>query len=82
MLDAAKSYHLKARAVKGENSAIVPSLPTPFIAHLNVERENGIKLNHYVVVSHISKKHITILDPDPMHRKEKLSYQQFFEWWT
>ena len=82
MLDAAKSYHLKARAVKGEKSAIVPSLPTPFIAHLNVERENGIKLNHYVVVSHISKKHITILDPDPMHRKEKLSYQQFFEWWT
>ncbi|MCR4734162.1 MAG: peptidase domain-containing ABC transporter [Treponema sp.] len=82
MLDAAHAYNLRARAVKGDSSAIKTSLPTPFIVHMKITRESGVTLNHYVVVKKISKKHICIWDPDPLERKKILSYKDFFEFWT
>jgi len=82
LLNAAKCYNLKARAVKGSPEAINTNLLTPFIVHFHIEREEGVWLDHYVVVKHIGKKKIEIWDPDPLQKKKKISYEEFFKWWT
>lgn len=82
LLIAAKKYGLKATAVKGTKEAIQPSLTTPFIAHMHIERDETTWVDHYVVVNKIGKKKIEIWDPDPLHKKEKWTYETFFKWWT
>lgn len=82
MLIAARTYGLKARAVKGKPEAITPNLGVPFIAHMHIDRGDDDWVEHYVVVKGIGKKKIEIWDPDPLYRKRKLSYEKFFEWWT
>ena len=82
LVEAANHYGLKARAVKGDTSAIIPSLPTPFITHMHILRNNEDWVDHYVVVHKITKKKIEILDPDPLYKKQRLSYKNFFKYWT
>lgn len=82
MLEAAKFYGLKGTAVKGPKEAITPDLPVPFIVHMHIEREENDFVEHYVVVKKIGKKKIEIWDPDPLQRKQKLTYDEFFKWWT
>ena len=81
MLDAAKHYGLKARAVEGEKEAITKKLLVPFIAHIKLaeDKESG---NHYVVVRKIFKNKILIYDPDKGKGKQFVSYSQFFDHWT
>lgn len=81
LIDVAKRFNLKSRVVKGEQSAINEKLFTPFVAHLKTDSnlEDG---NHFVVVKKISKNHIYIWNPDPLYKKQKVSYEQFFDNWT
>ena len=82
ILKASKKYGLKATAVKGTAQAITPNLPTPFIAHMHIQRDKDNWVDHYIVVKKISKNRIEIWDPDPLYKKQWLSYTKFFEWWT
>ena len=82
MITAAQSYGLKATAVKGVPSAITPKLDCPFIVHFHIVRDEENWVDHYVVVKRIGKKYIEIWDPDPLYKKQKLTYEQFFKWWT
>lgn len=82
ILLAAKNYKLKATAVKGTKNSITQTLSIPFIAHLHLVRESGKEVDHYVVVKQISKRYIEIWDPDPHYKKQKISYKNFFDWWT
>lgn len=81
LIQAAKEYGLSAKAVKGEEKAVTQELPTPFIVHLHIEKE-GNWIDHYAVVKRISKNTIELWDPDPLVRKDKISYKQFFSMWT
>lgn len=78
---AAKKYGLKAFPVKGDRTSINKNLHTPFIVHLHMELEEKWT-DHYVVVKKIGKKKIEIWNPDPLCRKQKISYEEFFKWWT
>lgn len=82
MIVAAKENGFNAIAVKGTKDAIVPSLQIPFIAHFHIFRDNDYWIDHYVVVNKISSKKIEIWDPDPLYRKQKFSYEEFFKSWT
>lgn len=82
LITAAHKYGLKAQPVKGTPQAINKSLHTPFIVHLHIEREEGSWVDHYVVVKKISNKKIEIWDPDPLQKKKKITYDDFFKWWT
>ncbi len=78
MMNAAKIYNLRCRAVKGTSEAITQKLPVPFIAHINID-DNA---NHYVVVKRIGRKRIEIWNPDP-HKKKELKYlHDFFKEWS
>ena len=82
LINAAKIYNLKVRVVKGNISSITNKLYTPFIAHLNIVREDNNWVNHYVIVKKITKRYIEIWDPDPLYKKQKITYEKFFEFWT
>ncbi len=82
LLIASKKYGLKGNAVKGSQEAITPTLPVPFIAHVHIQRNETTWVDHYVVVKKIDKKIIEIWDPDPLYKKQKISYKKFFESWT
>lgn len=81
LIDVAKKFNLKSRVVKGEQSAINEKLYTPFVAHFKTD-SNLEEGNHFVVVKKISKKYIYILNPDPLYKKQKLSYEEFSKIWT
>lgn len=82
LLYAAKHYGLKGTAVKGTKEAINRKLATPFIAHCHIKRDEYNWVDHYVVVKKIGKKYIEIWDPDPLEKKQKITYEKFFEFWT
>ena len=82
IIRAASNYGLKATALKGDKNSISEKLPIPFIAHLKIEFDDIHWTYHYVVVKHIGKKKIEIWDPDPLQKKKKISYEEFFKWWT
>ncbi len=82
LLIAAKKYGLKATPVKGVREAITTNLPTPFIVHMHIKRNQEEWVEHYVVVKSIGKKKIEIWDPDPLYKKVTLPYEEFFKWWT
>ena len=56
MLIAAKSYGMKAVAVKGNPDAITKKLDTPFIVHFHIVRDDNNWVDHYVVVKKITKR--------------------------
>ena len=76
--DGAQFYNLKSHVVKGSKSSINNKLYTPFITHV----VNEGNFEHYVVVKKITKKKIYIWDPDPLYKKQKLTYEEFFSYWT
>jgi len=82
LLYVAKAYNLYCRAVQGNKKNISKELYTPFIVHMHIERNDNNTINHYVVVKKIGKRKIEIWDPDPLYKKQKLSYEVFFKYWT
>lgn len=82
IMNAASFYGLACRAVKGTHEAINAATPVPFVVHLHIERGEDIWVDHFVVVNHIGNKSIEIWDPDPLQKKKRMTYEQFFEWWT
>ena len=82
LIIASSKYGMKAVAVKGTKESITSELHTPFIVHMHIERDDETWVEHYVVVKKIKKKKIEIWDPDPLYKKQMLSYSKFFERWT
>jgi len=82
LVEAAQKYGMIATPVKGTKEAINQSLPSPFIVHLHIVRNEDNWVDHYVVVKKITKKNIKIWDPDPLYGKQKISLDKFFEYWT
>lgn len=82
MVQGAAKYGLNARAVKGTKEAVTESTPVPFIAHMHIDREDGDWVDHFVVVRKIHKNKIELWDPDPLYKKEKISFEDFFKSWT
>lgn len=81
LLEAAHYYGLRARAVKGEISALDKNLPVPFIVFIK-KKKDGKLINHFVVVRKIYKKKIEIWDPDPIEKKKRISRESFSKYWT
>lgn len=82
LMDVAKAYKLYCRAVQGTKESINKDLYTPFIAHMHIARDETTWVDHYVVIKKITSKKIEIWDPDPLYKKQKLSYEDFFKSWT
>lgn len=82
LLKAAKNYGLSARAVKSENKNLNPEIPVPFIAHLHIESNKDDFVDHFVVVKKITDKKIYVWNPDPIEKKQILSYEEFLKNWT
>ena len=82
LLIAANKYGLEGTAVKGDISAITTKIPTPFIAHMHIQRSDDNWIDHYVVIRKIGKSKIEVWDPDPLYKKQSIKYEQFSEWWT
>lgn len=79
---ASKKYGMNATPVKGTKESITQKLETPFIVHMHIVRDEDNWVDHFLVVKKITKKYIYIWDPDPLYKKQKMSYEKFFEWWT
>lgn len=79
---AAKKYGLKSKALKGEKEVLSKKLPTPFIAHLKIECEDGNVTSHFVVVKNITKRKIEIWDPYPLTGKKKRTIESFCKDWS
>ncbi len=58
MVEAAEKLGFSAKGVRGDITAI-PEIPTPTIAHVIIREV----LHHYVVISKVSDKKVTIMDP-------------------
>ena len=82
ILMASRKYGLKGNAVKGGPAAITPKLSVPFIVHMHIVRDEENWVDHFVVVRKITKNKIVVWDPDPLYKKQKMTYEQFFKWWT
>lgn len=76
MIEAAQSLGFEAKGVKGPFESLF-NIPLPAIGHVIVRGA----LHHYVVISKISKKDISIMDPadGQIHRK---SHDEFKKEWT
>jgi ABC-type bacteriocin/lantibiotic exporter with double-glycine peptidase domain len=46
-----------------------------------MEREEGVWTDHYVVVKHIGAKRVELWDPDPLEKKKRVPYDEFFKYW-
>lgn len=82
LMEVAKEYNLNCRAVQGGRESINKELYTPFIAHMHILRDEFNWIDHYVVIKKISKNKIEIWDPDPLYKKYKFSYEDFYKYWT
>jgi len=84
MVNALEKLGFSANAMRGEvrNASLDLHMIMPFIAHVKMPQGNGEPLNHYVVVKKISKKKITVWDPDFTRGKRKLSRADFLKLWT
>ena len=82
IITAAKNYGLKSHAVKGNRESINVTIAVPFIAHMHISSDEGNGSDHYVAVRKIRKRKIEIWNPDPIYKKQKISYEKFFEMWT
>lgn len=77
MIDAAKKIGFNAHAVKGNVKSFSNKLPVPFVVTI-FDDDNS----HFVIISKLSARKVTILDPNPIKRKYSIEYQRFFEKWT
>lgn len=82
LIDAAKNYGLKVKALVNESKFLSPKIPTPFIAHLNIAFDNESWTYHFVVVKKIGKKKIQLWDPNPLGKKKTVAIEQFKKEWT
>ena len=81
LLQAARTYNLRGKAVKGMEESINKNILTPFIVHLKILSNDSVYY-HYAVIKKISKSKINIWNPDPLSKKQQLSYDEFFKYWT
>lgn len=82
LINAAKFYGLKGKALKGNNDVISEKLPTPFIAHLKIKCDDGNVTNHFVVIKNITKKRIEVWDPFPLTGKKIKKIEDFCKDWS
>lgn len=75
MVKAAEKLGFSAKAVKGDQKALLTGFPCPAIAHVVVEGN----LFHYVVIHRIKSDTITIADP--IKGIVKVSIQEFSKTW-
>lgn len=76
LLEAAKKLGFEAKGVRGDFESLF-KIPKPAIAHIIVKE----KLQHYVVIYEVSKKHIKVMDPGDgkLHKK---THEEFKKEWT
>jgi len=76
LLEAAKKLGFEAKGVRGDFESLF-KIPKPAIAHVIVKE----KLQHYVVIYEVTKKHIKFMDPGDgkMHKK---THEEFKKEWT
>lgn len=76
LIEAAEKLGFEAKGVRGDFDSLF-KIPKPAIAHIIVKE----KLQHYVVIYEVDKKHITIMDPGTgkIHKK---THEEFKKEWT
>ena len=79
MVQAGNALGFSVQALKGDAQALTPQLPVPFIAHIKKSTPQG-DLLHFVVISRITAKKITVFDP--AGEKKHISYADFLKEWT
>ncbi|NJK83370.1 MAG: hypothetical protein HC912_05685 [Saprospiraceae bacterium] len=80
LVEAAQRLGFQAKGVKGSMESL-PKIPKPTIAHVNIAKENGKNLLHYVVIYKVSEKHIWVMDPADGKLHQKL-LSDFEKEWT
>lgn len=76
LVQAAERLGFTAKAVKGDQNALLSDFPLPAIAHVLVDG----RLLHYVVIHKITKKRILVADP--AKGMVKYTPEDFFKIWT
>lgn len=76
LVEALKKMGFTAKGVRGEFESLY-KIPKPAIAHVIVKKA----LHHYVVITRVSQRFITIMDPAD-GRIHKKSHNEFKEEWT
>ena len=76
LVEAAERLGFTAKGVKGPFDSLA-RIPKPAIAHVVLQA----KLQHYVVVYGVTKKHVLVMDPAE-GRVRKWSHQEFREAWS
>lgn len=75
IVEAAERLGFQVKAARGPLESLA-KIPLPAIAHVIVKKE----LHHFVVIYHVSKKYITIMDPGDgsIHKKKSADFSN--EW--
>lgn len=76
LVQAAERLGFAAKAVKGDQNALLSDFPLPAIAHVLVDG----RLLHYVVIHKITKKRMLVADP--AKGMVKYTPEDFFKIWT
>ncbi|MFT3823585.1 MAG: peptidase domain-containing ABC transporter [Chitinophagaceae bacterium] len=76
IIEAAQKIGFDAKGVKGPFEAMF-NMPVPAIAHVIVQK----RLNHYVVVYEVNKKHVVVMDPADGN-VHQYTHEAFKEIWT
>jgi ATP-binding cassette subfamily B protein len=79
LVEAAQRLGFQAKGVKGSLESL-SKIPKPTIAHVNIAKENGAYLLHYVVIYKVSDKHIWVMDPADGKLHKKLLTDFAKEW--
>ena len=76
MVQAAERMGFAAKGVRGTFDSLY-KIPLPAIAHVVL----GGSLQHFVVISRVNRRHVTVMDPGD-GRIHRLSHEQFEEQWS
>ncbi len=76
LIEAAEKLGFEAKGVRGDLNSLT-TIPKPAIAHVIVNE----KLQHYVVIYDITKKHIKVMDPGN-GKFQKKTHEEFMKEWT
>lgn len=76
LIKAAEKLGFTAKGVRGNKESFFSDFPLPAVAHVIIDRS----LLHYVVIHHVSEKHVIVADP----AKGIIRYtpEEFFNIWT
>ncbi|MCL2193759.1 MAG: peptidase domain-containing ABC transporter [Treponema sp.] len=84
MVYALEKLGFSVSAMRGEvrDDTLDVEITLPLIAHVQIPQGNNKHLDHYVVIKKISRKKVTVWDPDFTRGRQKINRSDFLKLWT